>query len=231
MKKLFTLFVALVGMVIPLLAETQDDTSFAFVDANGNELADGSTVNITTGSFNDEALYVMLSGVRVKNVSGGTSTYLKVNYTISQLDNGAYQICFPSTCNSKYETGTYETSSGNMEDNEVRDLQSEWIAAAEGSCVVTLQIETLTKKSGFPPKYTHKGYGPTITLNFKYDPNGGEQIKGDVNGDGYVSIADVNAIINVMLNGEENPTADVNGDGTISVGDINETINIILTNQ
>ena len=53
---------------------------------------------------------------------------------------------------------------------------------------------------------------------------------GDVNGDGEVNIADVNAVINIILNGSENPSGDVNGDGEINIADINAIINIILNN-
>ena len=52
---------------------------------------------------------------------------------------------------------------------------------------------------------------------------------GDVNGDREVNIADVNAVINVILGGNDNTSAaDVNGDGEINIADINAVINIIL---
>ena len=54
-------------------------------------------------------------------------------------------------------------------------------------------------------------------------------IKGDVNGDGEVNIADVNAIIEAILTGNPNPRADVNGDTEINIADVNTVINIILT--
>ena len=52
---------------------------------------------------------------------------------------------------------------------------------------------------------------------------------GDVNCDGEVNIADVNAVINIILKGNS-PTADadVNGDGEINIADINAVIDIIL---
>ena len=51
---------------------------------------------------------------------------------------------------------------------------------------------------------------------------------GDVNGDGEVSVSDVNAIIDVIHIGEEIPAADVNGDGEVTVSDVNAVIGIIL---
>ena len=57
-------------------------------------------------------------------------------------------------------------------------------------------------------------------------------IKGDVNDDGEVTVADVNAIINLILGGQASyaitQASDVNGDGEITVADVNEVINIIL---
>ena len=53
-------------------------------------------------------------------------------------------------------------------------------------------------------------------------------VLGDVDGNGTVDVADVNAAINVMLGKAENATADVTGDGQVDVADVNILINIIL---
>ena len=51
-----------------------------------------------------------------------------------------------------------------------------------------------------------------------------------MNGDREVNIADVNAVINIILSGnDDNTAADVNGDGEINIADVNAIINIILT--
>ena len=54
--------------------------------------------------------------------------------------------------------------------------------------------------------------------------------RGDVNGDGEVNIADVNAVISVILYGNDifEGRADVNGDGETNIADVNEVIKIIL---
>ncbi len=54
-------------------------------------------------------------------------------------------------------------------------------------------------------------------------------IPGDLNGDGQVDIADVNAVINMML-GKTSPTeaGDVTHDGTVDIADVNAVINIML---
>ena len=54
------------------------------------------------------------------------------------------------------------------------------------------------------------------------------KITGDVNNDGEVTIADVNAVINVILGGSSSQRADVNNDGEITIADVNSIIDIIL---
>ena len=60
----------------------------------------------------------------------------------------------------------------------------------------------------------------------------GNGLMGDVNGDGEVNIADVNAVIDIILGGnvdaDTRDRADVNEDGEINIADINAVINIIL---
>ena len=55
---------------------------------------------------------------------------------------------------------------------------------------------------------------------------------GDVNGDGEVNIADVNALTNIILGADADDAmmerADVNADGEVNIADVNALINIIL---
>ncbi len=57
-------------------------------------------------------------------------------------------------------------------------------------------------------------------------------LRGDVNGDGVVNVADINAVVNIILGGKTSPEivkrADVNGDGMINISDVNLLISIIL---
>lgn len=52
---------------------------------------------------------------------------------------------------------------------------------------------------------------------------------GDVNGDGEVNIADINAVIDMILSGSTVITGDVNNDGEVNIADINAIIGIILS--
>ena len=50
----------------------------------------------------------------------------------------------------------------------------------------------------------------------------------DVNHDGEVNIADINAIVHAIFDNIDDPAADVNDDGEVSIGDINALIDVIL---
>jgi len=69
------------------------------------------------------------------------------------------------------------------------------------------------------------------TASFVYI-QGGSILTGDVNADGEVTIADVNAIIDIILGAEVDEDtmtrADVNGDGEVTIADVNAVVDIIL---
>lgn len=53
--------------------------------------------------------------------------------------------------------------------------------------------------------------------------------KGDVNGDKQVTIADVTALVNIILGKDsQKAIADVNGDGSVTIADVTALVNIIL---
>lgn len=53
-------------------------------------------------------------------------------------------------------------------------------------------------------------------------------VVGDVNGDGEVNIADVNAVIDMILSGKTVDSGDVNDDGEVNIADVNTVIDLIL---
>ncbi|MBQ0070189.1 MAG: hypothetical protein KBT09_10650, partial [Bacteroidales bacterium] len=62
--------------------------------------------------------------------------------------------------------------------------------------------------------------------------NAAIKLKGDVNHDNDVDIADVNATINMILGtAERSDAGDLNGDGVIDIADLNAIINLILTGE
>ena len=227
MKKFFTFLFGLCLSIGSLQAQEIDE-SFVFMDEEGEIIPNGATVVRNVVESYDEVSEVIYSGISVLNV-GGSTDYIKMTYVIERIDNGTYQICFPSTCNMQTVTGTYQTGTGQLM-ADLQDIQSEWFPVADGECIVTLTIELFTKQGLFPPSYVHKAFGPTITLHFIKGeiPNPGKP--GDVNGDGEVNIADVNAVIDMILTQAIDKAGDVNEDGEVNIADVNSLIDMILNN-
>ena len=65
----------------------------------------------------------------------------------------------------------------------------------------------------------------TYTIKFPEEP---QTRPGDVNGDGEINIADVNAIIGMILDGRPLPAGDVNGDHEVNIADVNVLIGWIM---
>lgn len=77
--------------------------------------------------------------------------------------------------------------------------------------------------------------GKTIYKGYAYNPALFE-IRGDVNGDGHLTIADVTALIDKLLESNLNASGnsyscDVNGDSNVSIADVTALIDLLLTNQ
>ena len=58
-----------------------------------------------------------------------------------------------------------------------------------------------------------------------------KQLNGDVNGDNELSIADVNALIEMILTVDQQPSGDINQDSEVNIADINALIDMILGNN
>lgn len=69
------------------------------------------------------------------------------------------------------------------------------------------------------------GFGKIVEIDI---PD--ERVKGDINGDGIVDIADVSLLINEMLlsQGLDLDIADLNGDGIVDIADVSAAIDIVL---
>lgn len=225
MRKFFTLLLFGLSMLAWPIQAQEIDESYMFMDDEGNIIENGATVIRNVVESYDEGTEVIYSGIYVINMTGSTD-FLSVHYVIEKIDNGTYQICFPTTCNTKNTVGSYETSTGQLM-ADVQNIESEWFPVADGECIVTLTIELYTKMGLFPPTYVHKGWGPTMTLRF-VKGNVPVPVTGDVNGDGEVNIADVNAVIDMILSGVNGENGDVNGDIEVNIADVNAIIDIIL---
>jgi len=68
-------------------------------------------------------------------------------------------------------------------------------------------------------------YGPVISFVYRESAT----MTGDVNADGEINIADINALIDLILTGTIDDVGDINHDSEINIADINALINLILT--
>ncbi len=73
--------------------------------------------------------------------------------------------------------------------------------------------------------------GGTSNPGYFTDKNAG--LRGDVNGDGNVNIADVTALIDLLLGGGSisNPAADCNRDSSINIADVTALIDYLLSGR
>ena len=149
MKKYYIPFFLFVFCVSSLNA--QNLSTIVFVDKDGHQVADGSTITVNTAVENDFGEMVLHSGLYVKNLKTD-NVGVRVHFNVRTLDNGLFQICFPVACITKSVTGVFETGSDIMAASEQRDLQSEWTPQTYGKCIVTYQIELMNQLSGFPPQ-------------------------------------------------------------------------------
>jgi hypothetical protein len=167
MKKITTLFAALLMGTLAATAQTEDN-SLQFVDADGNIIADGTTLTLST--VVDDGFSLMIpSGVYVRNttdaaVTGGS------RYQITALSNGAIQTCFPQNCIQRQALGQWDSEPGELAAGITKSIQTEWLPDGEGQASMTFQLLTY-KYNSVKRTYSVKGYGPTLTLNFTYHPS------------------------------------------------------------
>ncbi|HAP49869.1 MAG TPA: hypothetical protein DCQ56_01410, partial [Porphyromonadaceae bacterium] len=69
------------------------------------------------------------------------------------------------------------------------------------------------------------GWSQVVTHEFDVEP---WALVGDVNGDGEVSIADVTALVDLVMRDAANPRSDVNGDGETSVADVTTLVSLLM---
>ena len=99
-----------------------------------------------------------------------------------------------------------------------------------GTRVESMNVEYGTDANGNPmvTLFIYKCYNGMAVYRITLDDGENPGLPGDVNGDGNVNIADINAVIDMILSGRFDPVGDVNGDGAVNIGDINALIGIIL---
>lgn len=170
MKKLFTLCAAM--LMGSAMAFGQVDQTFQFVDKDGNVVADGTTWTVSEKVEDLFSGLMIPSELSVKNTSGEDAN-VAVDFQVTQISGGAFQICFPTNCQTiKDVTEVEETGTLEMAAGEVKDMATEWVVKpfssdveATGTCTATVQLKVMEQIEG-SFRYEVKAYGPKITLVF-----------------------------------------------------------------
>lgn len=161
MKKLFTLFW---GLLTVLGLQAQSEFPVQYADKDGNIIENGSTLVLTEYEADAFGSIEMPTNLYVKNMTS-ESVQIGGIYTIETLDNGRFQTCFPENCVAQDKPGTYETKSGAVGADELKNMQTEWMPSGNGKCVVTYQLVTY-KQNTITKEWSIDQQGPTITLDF-----------------------------------------------------------------
>ncbi len=223
-------FLLLIATVLTSMTMSAQADYFEFVGKDGNVVPDGTTLTLNEVTHIDDGtdvFDVMYSNLYVRNKTSETR-YLRINMFIERIDNGVYQLCFPSACRPYYDVTNIVTEGGPMTANQLKDMMTEWIPTEEGGCDVTFTVEVLNMTGTIlNPTYTYVCDGPTVTLHYRNGIH--DEVVGDITGDGNVDISDVNAVINMMLGkAEKVDAADVTDDGNVDISDVNAVINLML---
>lgn len=182
MKKGLLFIAALV--LTNMTAFAQVDNTLQFVDAAGNVIENGATVNGILELKDDPVngdFYQISSGLYVKNNSnetvGGT-----IAFNVTRIDNGSFVCCYPPSCTTILTPSNGVLTPDVTAGNKVMSIQTEWIPAQEAygtkcQATLTLQIYNVQQSviMGIPVETvgTFKGNGPTVTLDLTYnDPTG-----------------------------------------------------------
>ena len=192
------------------LVWSSTDYSIAEVNADGNVTAKKRGVAFIKATSEDNPLTVDSCKVTVKQPVTGV--------TLNHKNCKLYQIG---------ET-LQLVATVLPEDASNKDVR--WASSNEQVCIVSNGMVVAV------------GYGTSVIIVTTVDGNfmatctvtvvEGADLPGDVNHDGEVNIADINAIIDIILGGavdeETFRRADVNGDDEVNIADINAVIDIIL---
>ena len=170
-------------------------------------------------------------------ILSGTAKALNVTDAANKImtaDNFGVELVVTNDGNTTYDEDIsiklYKRTQGTS-GTSVQSATQHIILAPHSSTTLTFHLDNVIDGWKYFAKAYYYSAGEQINLaNISTHtivfPTGG--IKGDVNGDGEVSIADANAVISFILKGEHNMKGDVNGDGEITIADVNAVIELII---
>lgn len=196
---------------------------------NNVSLEPGSTVEVSVELNNPEKTYTLLEfnlslpeGVSIAKDDDG---YLMVS-------GNMYRLTSSHAVDVEQQTdGSYKFLLYSAEDKAITGTSGEIFK-------ITLTADEMAE-SGTAKVYNQlfadadaNGYEPAA---FSFTIEVAAAVPGDVNKDGHVTIADVTALVNIILGKDDGPTpmydhdaANVNGDDKVTIADVTALVNIIL---
>lgn len=165
----------------------QVDNTFCFLDADNNEVKDGSTVTF----YAEEVAKIpgmpelgteLKAGfnLKVKNTTDATAT-VAAHLVTKEMSCGSVQFCFPGQCVNNVPVD-FTTDCGDIDAGKTKALNSEWFPekGKYGNATFTLQL-LVADKTG-DNNFTVKANGPTVNINCIYsDPAGIADMESDQN--------------------------------------------------
>ena len=119
-----------------------DLTTLQFVDADGNVIADGATVNFApTDPEEFPEGFEIKPGIFVENLTD-EPVYTAAQVNITAISSGSLSCCFPMNCYKKYELEEFTTDpSEPIKAKAKHSLNTEWYAEEYGSCTASFQLK------------------------------------------------------------------------------------------
>lgn len=168
----------------------QTDNTFCFIDANGNEVKDGSIV--TFYAVEEEKVPgVPIFGVKVeakfdlsvKN-AGGEDAAVAAHVITKSKSSGKIDFCFPNQCQEGGIPEDYKSDCAVMIAGGVQTLNSEWFPAEKqyGEALCTIQLLKVKQTGETKFDYDILAYGPTVNIHCIYaDPAAVKDLTADEN--------------------------------------------------
>jgi Leucine-rich repeat (LRR) protein len=206
-----------------LYTEAQDKTQ---MNLHQRDIEDLTGIEYFTGLEWLDCSYNRLTQLRLtKNTN--LKTLLCNNNLLTDLrTSNCYQLRFLACYNNRLNETAMKMMVSNLPDrSEETEPGMIYViskASSEGNTISMERVKYLKEGKNWTCYYTID-----YTDWFEFE----EFVVGDVNNDGSVTIADVTALVNIILGKSETPAsgvADVNNDGSVTIADVTALVNIIL---
>ena len=225
MKHFITLLLAAMAS---LLATAQELPQFTFNDYDGWTYSGGA---ITDDSFSRGIALYLTS-------EGNVLTLSSPVFSCQGMDSIAVVVRWMSSDTEVGVTVTIDNGQGIPIDS-VRCLPATSTTSQKLECSLPVprgsQATAQLRLTSPEANVSNCGFVRRVELSpiVASTPGGDEPIAGDADGDGKVDIADVSALIDMLLNGTGNypPGADVDQDGTMSISDVSMLIDRLLSSN